>query len=225
MTYDLVVRNSESGASATGIVAVIAGLTGLVVLGIAAIRIVDIIRSSESTTPAPIAATTTSTTAVVIGTDSTAEPDFDPSFVFVTDDAGAISVAVPRDWGDVSATEWIVNDVAVGTAVTAAPDIDAWYSTWGTPGAFVGVATSGFAPELGEFSGICTAADIEEWSGSGLLGTLQSWSDCGAERSDFYVFVGDTPDAEYTVLVQLVSIDGSGRETFDKVLATFSYHP
>jgi hypothetical protein len=52
---------------------------------------------------------------------------------------------------------------------------------------------------------------------------VQAWSDCGAEGGDFYVFVGGRPDSSWSVLVQLVDVDGSGPATLDQILTTFSY--
>jgi len=56
-----------------------------------------------------------------------------------------------------------------------------------------------------------------------LAGTVQAWSDCGAEDGDYYVFVGGPPDSSWSVLVQLVDVDGSGPAPLDQILTTVSY--
>lgn len=217
--------STDSGFSAAGLVAVVAGLTGVVLLAIAAVRVVDIAQTADETISTPTTATTATAATTGPGAPSTtlSAADVDPIYVLVTDDSDSISVAVPADWADVSGAEWVVDDRVVGSTVTAATDIDAWYTSWGTPGAFVGVSPSGFSTDFGDFSGICTAESLEERAGGVLSGTVQSWSDCGAGRSDFYVFIGGPPDAAYTVLMQVVSIDGSGSAMVDRLLATFSY--
>ena len=142
-----------------------------------------------------------------------------------SDDSGTLSIEVPGQWIDVSGSEWVVDGREVGPSVTAAPDVDAWYSSWDTPGVFVGVSTTDFSPQIGDFSGICTTGKVDERSIGTLSGTVQTWSQCGGESNDFYVFIGGPADASYTVLVQLVSLDGTGLETLERVLETFSYHP
>lgn len=199
--------------------AVIAGLTGAVLLAVAGVGVIgalgDTTEDSRVTSTTGPAATTTTLAAT-----------FDPGrFNAASDDSGTLSIEVPREWVDVSGSEWVVDGREVGPSVTAAPDVDAWYSSWDTPGVFVGVSTTDFSPQIGDFSGICTTGKVDGRSIGTLSGTVQTWSQCGGESNDFYVFVGGSADASYTVLVQLVSLDGTGLETLERVLETFSYHP
>lgn len=199
--------------------AVIAGLTGAVLLAVVGVGVIgalgDTTEDSRVTSTTGPAATTTTLAAT-----------FDPGrFNAASDDSGTLSIEVPREWVDVSGSEWVVDGREVGPSVTAAPDVDAWYSSWDTPGVFVGVSTTDFSPQIGDFSGICTTGKVDGRSIGTLSGTVQTWSQCGGESNDFYVFVGGPADASYTVLVQLVSLDGTGLETLERVLETFSYHP
>lgn len=199
--------------------AVIAGLSGAVLLAVAGVGVIgalgDTTEDSRVTSTTGPAATTTTLAAT-----------FDPGrFNAASDDSGTLSIEVPREWVDVSGSEWVVDGREVGPSVTAAPDVDAWYSSWDTPGVFVGVSTTDFSPQIGDFSGICTTGKVDGRSIGTLSGTVQTWSQCGGESNDFYVFVGGPADASYTVLVQLVSLDGTGLETLERVLETFSYHP
>lgn len=199
--------------------AVIAGLTGVVLLAVAGVGVIgalgDTTEDSRATSTTGPAATRTTPAAT-----------FDPGrFNAASDDSGTLSIEVPREWVDVSGSEWVVDGREVGPSVTAAPDVDAWYSSWDTPGVFVGVSTTDFSPQIGDFSGICTTGKVDERSIGTLSGTVQTWSQCGGESNDFYVFIGGPADASYTVLVQLVSLDGTGLETLERVLETFSYHP
>lgn len=199
--------------------AVIAGLTGVVLLAVAGVGVIgalgDTTEDSRATSTTGPAATTTTLAAT-----------FDPGrFNAASDDSGTLSIEVPREWVDVSGSEWVVDGREVGPSVTAAPDVDAWYSSWDTPGVFVGVSTTDFSPQIGDFSGICTTGKVDGRSIGTLSGTVQTWSQCGGESNDFYVFIGGPADASYTVLVQLVSLNGTGLETLERVLETFSYHP
>ena len=211
--------HGDLGFSTAGLMAVIAGLTGAVLLAVAGVGVIgalgDTTEDSRATSTTGPAATRTTPAAT-----------FAPGrFNAASDDSGTLSIEVPGEWVDVSGSEWVVDGREVGPSVTAAPDVDAWYSSWDTPGVFVGVSTTDFSPQIGDFSGICTTGKVDERSIGTLSGTVQTWSQCGGESNDFYVFIGGPADASYTVLVQLVSLDGTGLETLERVLETFSYHP
>jgi len=215
---------SKRQFSAAGVAAVLAALTGVAMLSVAAVRLADTIGAPASASATSVVPeTTTGQTTVATSNTAPTATAAPGAVVTVTDDSGTIAVSLPVEWTDTSGAEWIVDDSRIGPSITAAPDIDAWYSTWGTPGVFVGVSTSGFAPEGGDFSGICSPGDRSERSSGVLVGTVQAWSDCGAEGGDFFVFVGGSLDASIAVLVQLVNIDGNGLAVMDQVLTTFSY--
>ena len=57
-------------------------------------------------------------------------------YTSITDDTGAIQVAVPTEWTDVDGSRWIFNGEDSGAALSVAPDLNAWNGTWGTPGVF-----------------------------------------------------------------------------------------
>lgn len=211
--------HGDLGFSTAGLMAVIAGLTGAVLLAVAGVGVIgalgDTTEDSRATSTTGPAATRTTPAAT-----------FDPGrFNAASNDSGTLSIEVPGEWVDVFGSEWVVDGREVGPSVTAAPDVDAWYSSWDTPGVFVGVSTTDFSPQIGDFSGICTTGKVDERSIGTLSGTVQTWSQCGGESNDFYVFIGGPADASYTVLVQLVSLDETGLETLERVLETFSYHP
>lgn len=215
---------TDSRFSVAGLVAVLAGVAGVVLLVMAVVRFVGTLGGSTEQT----AQSLPTTEEAGVAPTSTTRPSatIDPnSWVAVADDSGSISVEVPAEWGDVSGSGWVIDGQQLGPAIVAASDVDAWYSSWGTPGAFVGVSTTGIAPDIGDFSEICTVGKTDERSAGVLSGTVQSWSRCGDEGSDFYVFVGSPTDASYSVLVQLVSIDGMGLDTLEQLMATFSYAP
>ncbi len=213
--------SEHSRFSFAGLAAVLAGVAGVVLVTLAVVRFVGLLGdSTEQAAASSVAVASTSGSTV-----STSGTVASESLVTVTDDSGSVSVAIPADWNDVSGSGWVVDGRELGPGVMAASDIDGWYSTWGTPGAFVGVSTTDFSPELGDFSGICTVGKTDERSAGVLAGTVQSWSRCGDEGGDFYVFVGGPADASYAVLVQLVSVDGTGLEVLQELIATFSYLP
>ena len=205
----------------------VAGLAGISALVLAAILFIDQLGDSDTTTAAP---TTTTTAGVNTSSDTspdrTSPPTFDPGgTTVVVDDTGTVSVAIPSDWIDVSGTGWVIEGDRVGPAITAAWNVDDWYSSWGTPGAFVGISTTEFEPQSGDFSSVCSPGDTFESESGSIAGTVTAWSGCGPEASEFHVLIASPADASYSVLIQLVTIDGSGAETLEGLLNTLSYQP
>jgi serine protease Do len=219
-----------------GFLAVIAAVGGATLLVLAVLGIVERIGSGDDESAAPTTtfefpagtdapAGTTSTSAEPLITTTTV-PKADPAgFDRISDDSGTLSIEVPRDWTDRSGRPWSIAGDDVGPALSAAPDLDAWYATWGTPGVFVGLAIDAHQPELGDFSEPCTRGNQAPYGGGPLAGTIQAWSGCGAEGGDFHEFVGGPDDGSYLVQIQLVSIDGDGLSQLDAILTSFTYTP
>ncbi len=200
--------------------AVAAALAGAVVLVLAAVRLVGVFSEESAIAPAT---TLPAVTTTLPATTSAPPAAASAAAVTLTDDSGAVSITVPAAWSDTSGSPWFVEGAEVGPAITAAVDIEDWHSAWDTPGAFIGVATSGFRPDLGDFSGVCVRGPQQDRTTGSLVGTIQSWSSCGGAGSDFLVFRGEPEGGGFVVLVQLVSTDGSGPAELDRMLATFSY--
>jgi serine protease Do len=211
-------RSTSQNSPITTFIALAAAVIGVALLVVAVYRGIDLLTDDGP----EIEATPTPTTAAS-GTTRPAAT-FDPgAFVSITDDSGRLSVSVPAEWSDQSGAAWTVDGSEVGVALSAAPDLDAWYSEWGTPGVFIGASDSGHVATLDDFSGVCTLGNSAPRSGGSLTGTVQAWSDCGAEGGSFYVFAGATSNADVQVLIQLVDTEGSGLAVLDELLTTFRY--
>lgn len=226
---------SDGSSPLVAITAVVAGLAGAGLLVFGLIRLVDGLLSDDGsssvaapTTTEIIAIPPTSTTVTTAST-PTEPPVFDPgAFVTVSDDTGTVSISYPAEWTDRSGAEWSVEGEAVGLSVAAAPDRDAWYAGWGTPGAFVGVATVGpdvYVPELGDFSGACTLGATENREYEAASVVIQQWTECGDEGSEFYVVLLWPETFAYTALMQVVVTDSRGWELIDLFATTLSYQP
>ncbi|MEZ4663231.1 MAG: hypothetical protein R2911_37270 [Caldilineaceae bacterium] len=57
-------------------------------------------------------------------------------YTTVSDSSGVLSVEVPVEWTDVRDGDWTVDDQAVGLRLATAPDLDAFFESWGMPGVF-----------------------------------------------------------------------------------------
>ncbi len=148
------------------------------------------------------------------------------NYVEVTDDSGSITVQVPAEWADVNGTQWNYDDVLIGPALSAAPSLDGFFNTWGTPGVFV--AASADLPvsptELldGEdFSGACTFVERLPYDDGLYTGEFDVWEACGEEGSDFLVVVAQPADGSFTILVQIVIVDDRDFDAADEIINTF----
>jgi hypothetical protein len=212
------------------IVAVLAALGGVVLVLVGFGRLVGSIEigGSPGTSAFVTTPTTVSTSMVVPSTvTTTTDTGIDP-FVTVVDESGRLSVDFPEEWTDTSGGGWSVDDRVVGLSVSAAIDRDAWYSGWGTPGAFLGVSEvplDEFTPELGDFASVCRLADAGGREYPGHTTVVQEWVDCGDEGSQFTTALIWPTNFGGSALLQVVTLDGTATALVDHAVATLSYSP
>lgn len=211
---------AAAGSAVAGIILVVLGVGGLVS------SVGDILPSSSTVPPtsSSVAAAVSSTTGAVTTTPSVAP--WSGETVAIFDDSGAVSVVVPAEWGDVSRSEWVRDGEVIGLALAAAVDRAAWVEGWGTPGVFVGVVPSGpDAAEvtLGDWGGSCSFGDVRDEVHDGYTMLVQVWTECGVERSVFTTALVWPADGRATVLIQLVTLDGSGDALLELVSGSFTF--
>ncbi|MDH3755192.1 MAG: hypothetical protein OEU32_15075, partial [Acidimicrobiia bacterium] len=159
-------------------------------------------------------------------------PDY-VDFVDVTDDQGLITMNVPAQWSDVDGRQWDPegNQVFVGPALTAAPDITAWRDTWGTPGVFIGSSDQledGSPAELldrNQFSDSCDFDARRPYDDGVYTGEFDLWVNCGAEQSAFVVVAAQPADASFLVLVELLAASETDWDAIAHVVNTFLISP
>ncbi len=147
-------------------------------------------------------------------------------FVEIADDGGAITVTVPAEWSDVLGVPWDFDDEEVGPAVRAAPNLDGFFNTWGTPGVFI--AASNRLPisraellDREDFSPACDFVERLDYDDGLYTGEFDVWEDCGDEGSTFLVVAAEPPGGELTILVQIVIVDDRDLAAADRVIDTF----
>ncbi len=147
-------------------------------------------------------------------------------FVEITDDSGAITVTVPAEWSDVLGAQWDLDGTLVGPAVSAAPSLDEFFNTWGTPGVFI--AASDQLPfsrsellDREDFSASCEFVDRLDYDDGLYTGEFDVWDDCGAEGSTFLVVAAEPPGGVLTILVQIVIVDDRDLDAADRIIDTF----
>lgn len=233
--------STPNRSRAPAVVALLAGVAGLALLAVGVVRLVGSMDgpSAASTTVGFVTTTTVEAPATTESSDTSETPattePVDTSgapsgvdLVTISDDTGALSLSVPAAWDDRSGLAWSVDGEVVGISVGAAVDRNAWYEGWGTPGVFVGLTTVGpdvYTPELGEFGGTCVVGSTEDREYDGFSVVVQQWVDCGDAGSEFHVAMVWPDSLEYTALIQVVTLDGSGSDLVDTLVTTLRYDP
>ncbi len=160
----------------------------------------------------------------------TTEPGPEPYAAFepVFDDSNSITVTVPRPWADVDRGPWVIDGQEVGQQITAAPDLDAFRSTWTTPGLIFGaseqLATS-FTPEtLADaisFSDQCTYEGREIYTDPAYTGVRDEYTDCGGTGTSYTIIAGQPPAGGRLVLLQFQAVDDRDDEALEQAINTF----
>jgi serine protease Do len=145
----------------------------------------------------------------------------------VTDDGGLLVMRVPVEWDDVNGAPWVTADeVDLGVALSASPDLDGFLGGWDTAGVFVG-ATSQVSQTITEalddadFGGACIFADRLDYDDGLYQGMFDVWTDCGDAGSTFLVVVAEPPDGSFQVLVQIAIIEDRDWDAADKIISSF----
>ena len=160
-----------------------------------------------------------------VPTDSAAAGDY-TDYTLITDDSGSVQVSVPTEWSDVDGSAWNRGGDDLGPALTAAPSLDAWRSTWGTPGVFIGAsATLGQTPEevLDDlsFADSCDYVSRDDYEDVLYKGKFDLYENCGPEGSTFIVVAARPPDDAFVILVEIVIVTERDLAAADEVIGTF----
>ena len=162
--------------------------------------------------------------------DGPASVDGYDSYTTLTDTGYTLTVDVPSAWSDVATdNRWEVDGEVVGSAVSAAVDLDGYLNSWGVPGMFFGASTSlinrgwtteSFLDET-DFSDECVFESRYEYTDELYSGYYDVWESCGAESTTF-VSLATTPAAGSPLLaIQVAVITDADLEALDTILRTF----
>lgn len=162
-------------------------------------------------------------------TDSGASESY-TDYVTLNDDSGALTMDVPAEWSDVNGSAWVRDDVEIGPALSASPDLDGFTNTWDTPGVFFGVSDQlTMTPEEYldslDFSDSCTFDSRSEYSDGVYTGFYDLWTNCGDNGSSFVVIAAKPDDGSYMALVQVQVVGDADLDAVDRIMNTFIYVP
>lgn len=149
------------------------------------------------------------------------------SYTTVSDNSGQLQVEVPSAWSDVNGNEWVNGDTSIGFAVSAAPNLDDFYSRWDIPGVFFGASSQlDVSDEQSlldgyNYEGSCTYEGREAYEDPLYSGYYDLWSDCGGTGS-LYIVLSASPEArDYIILVSVLVASDADLDALDHILNSF----
>ena len=151
-----------------------------------------------------------------------------PQYTTVHDDTGTLQMSVPTAWSDIDGTAWLVSNQPVGLAIRAAPDIDAFFDTWTTPGVFFGASRT-LVSEFDEaallaefdFSEDCDYQGRRPYQDPAYTGLRDAYTNCGGEEAAITVVAAAPEERDFIVLVIIQAVNAADAQAGDQVLDTF----
>ena len=160
-----------------------------------------------------------------------ADGGFYSGYQAVTDDSGILVMDVPSEWLQVDGASWFFNGEAVGPAIIAAANIDAFFGTWIEPGVFFGASAvlaqlfneDGLLDEVQnqfDFSS-CSYTGRFDYEDPAYTGRYDLFENCG-DLGVTYVSLAAMPeDQSFIINVQIQVVTDADAEALDTILTTF----
>jgi hypothetical protein len=150
-------------------------------------------------------------------------------YTLVTDDSGAIQVEIPEEWVDIEGGAWLRDDLEVGAAVSASPNLDDFWGTFSTPGIFFGASQAlsqdydeaAFLDSLVDYSQDCTYEGRFDYEDPAYTGLFDWYSDCGGVGSQIINIVATPENREFIIWVQTQVVSDADLDALDRIIDTF----
>jgi serine protease Do len=150
------------------------------------------------------------------------------SYRTITDVSRVLRVDVPDAWGENTGYSWEENNQIIGVSITAAPTLDGFYTTWQTPGIFIGVSAERAQTmdvetqlDLVDFSRNCALAARDQYQSGHYQGLYDIWTNCGNTPTDLYVLSLAPDDNAFLALMQVQVVSDADLEALDRIVASF----
>ena len=148
------------------------------------------------------------------------------SYQTIVDDTGTLTVDVPSEWTSIDTAPITLDDGSQLGQITASPDIEAYSTTWDTPGLFyASVPNADILTALATFApgDACTDAGQTEYQDAVFLGTYQVWTDCGGTNTIYVVLAAAEVDGSGNVSVLAMQVvTDADLDALDQAFATFN---
>jgi len=151
-----------------------------------------------------------------------------------TDDLGAIQVEVPTSWVEVDGAPWTSDSGADFASIWAAPNLQDFDGTWGTPGVKFNVTAEkdkvgGHIQSLDDsrnlaFLGDCELDDRYEYNDGFYRGFYDYYTNCGGPGGAGYLILSAVPvqdTGDVLVFVEIQLVTDADVDAADHILQTF----
>ena len=153
-------------------------------------------------------------------------------YTSVQDDYGAIQMDIPVEWTDIYGGAWEDGGESIGSAITAAADLDAYFNTWSESGVFYGVSDD--LANLGGYVNLldirrdgliddCKYDDRYDYEDIVYRGKYDLFENCG-ESDNVYIVLTAVPKEDpqaFLVLLEMQIGKEPDFDALDQILATF----
>lgn len=154
-------------------------------------------------------------------------------YMQITDDYNAIVVEVPTSWGEMDGRPWIDSGEVIGASIWAAPDLNGFINTWGTPGVKFDVSDD--LAELGgyiqvldivsaDFRGPCELDGRYDYNDGFYRGKYDYFTKCGGLPNVSYLVLSAVPvdtSQQLLIVVQVQILSDADVDAADRILRTF----
>jgi hypothetical protein len=134
-----------------------------------------------------------------------------PGYITVTDDSKTIQMNVPQEWNGIVSSPWELNDEVVGIDITVSPNINDFWSSFATPGIFLGVSKT-LVEEVDEIEFLdviseggygddCSYAGRDGYEDGLHTGVYDFYTDCGEVGATLFLLVITPSDRSHMVLI------------------------
>ncbi len=148
------------------------------------------------------------------------------SYQTIVDDTGTLTVDVPSVWTSIDTAPIVLDDGSQLGQITASPDIEAYSTTWDTPGLFYSsVRNADILTALATFApgSACTDAGQTEYQDAVFLGTYQVWTNCGGTNTLYVVLAAAQVNGSGNVSVLAMQVvTDADLDALDQAFATFN---
>lgn len=154
-----------------------------------------------------------------------------PPGVRVTDQTGAVSVLVPKSWGDVVGDGWhpqgVFNGTLIGPGLNASPNNGDWFNDLTTPGIFVGASKLLVADHydplssLSTFASPCDFSSMQSAASNGLTGYQDTWT-CPHSTTRFETVALWPRNHSFIAFIELKIVTPADEASGKRALASLS---
>ncbi len=153
-------------------------------------------------------------------------------YINVVDDYGAIQMDIPAEWTDIYGGYWEDEGDTIGSAISAAADLDVYLNTWSESGVFFGASD-----DLAKLGGYVNMLDVRrealiddckydtryDYEDVVYRGKYDLFENCGDSGNVYIVLTAVQKDnsQDFLILVEMQITKESDFDALDQILATF----